>query len=107
MSEIEELAKAIHESGGTSSAWVPWDRLTDSARKDEIQIAAHLHVLGYRLVPPSHIVVPREPTEGMLRAAFDADIDVCFNHVGDDREGGPSAVWSAMLTASLTQEGET
>lgn len=45
-----------------------------------------------------------EPSEAMIEAALDANLDIYWGYRADERPGGPEDVWRVMLAAALTQE---
>jgi hypothetical protein len=46
-----------------------------------------------------YAVAPKEPTEAMTAAAYDAGLDIYWGYRADDRPGGPEDVYRAMIGA--------
>lgn len=47
------------------------------------------------------LTIMREPTETMVDAALNADLDINWSYEADGRPGGPDAVWPVMIDAIL------
>lgn len=71
------------------------------------KLAKHLCGLGYRKIPPDHVIVPREPTEAMTAAAdvvYEANL---FVQRGYGYDGSLEEIYRAMIATTLPQGSET
>jgi len=49
------------------------------------------------------IAAMREPTEKMIAAPFEAELDIYWAYTADGRPGGPEDVWRAMIDAAIAE----
>lgn len=94
---IEELANTLSGIGYI------YEALTSVEIR---KVAKYLHDKGGRLVPPDHVIAPREPTEAMLAAAEETGEYGGISDSGAPERDNfdPEQVWVAMIAATLPTE---
>ena len=100
MSEmVERVARAVFEAIPHQDARVKdkvryftWESYCEEAPTFAEQIRGQARAA---------IAAMREPTNTMVAAALDANLDIYWGYYADERPGGPDGPWRAMIDAAL------
>lgn len=117
MSEIEELARDL--ARGVTKV-IPFEQMSPFQREQVVQVAEHLHALGYRKIPDDKVVMPREPSGDNVRhiacAIYEEHSNKAFHRDQPWPPGEPylgymlavsRAAYDAMIEASLNEATHT
>lgn len=99
--QVARVIVATYESAKTKEAEGLIERITPANLHPEVTVTSPLK-LGSRLTVEGveAVVVPAEPTEAMIDAALNADLDIYWSYEGNEHGGGPEDVYRAMLSAA-------
>jgi hypothetical protein len=100
---IERIARAIcvadghNPNGPTCDVWVPGD---PDACYPWAGYRNHARAAIEAAKEAGYLLAPAVPTEAMIAAAYDAELDIYWCYAQDGSGGQPEDVWNAM--AALT-----
>lgn len=107
---LERAAKAIYETLDGDRRGHPLSSLRRSVGP-ETGFEGRCYIDGFvdlKAIARAAIVAIREPSEKMVQAAYDADLDIYWAYNGGDETGdgyGPEHAWRVMIDAALAEEG--